>query len=158
VQQKQLKQRDLKNKGKQKIHLEERALPVSRENLFTFVRAMMDTSATDGGGEPAPGPWDSVVRAALLQIGIFGPQPGLWKIIFSSILSRLPEFYDVLGGGHRFNDEVALNPQRLPPRFAFLRAVAQTVIGRARLFQEVADATASVAEHQGIIVVGGYVR
>jgi hypothetical protein len=140
------------------MQLEERALPVSRENLFTFVRAMMGESGTYEADERAPGPWDSMVRAALLQVGIFGPQPEPWKVVFSSILSRHPEIYDVLGGGHSFSSEVALNPQPLPPRFAFLRAVAQTVIGRARLFQEVADVAASVGERQGPIIVGGYTR
>jgi hypothetical protein len=139
------------------MQLEEQALPVSRENLFTFVRALMGVSATPAGDQAAlPGPWDSIVRAALLQVGIFGPQPEPWKVIFSSILSRHPELYDVIGGGHSFADDVGLNPQQLPPRFAFLKAVAQTVVGRARLFQEVADATSGAGERQGIIVIGGY--
>ena len=55
-------------------------------------------------------------------------------------------------------EEVSLNPQPLPPRVAFMVAMGQTVIARAELLQEIASATASAGERQGIIVVGGYVN
>jgi hypothetical protein len=75
----------------------------------------------------------------------------------ASLLTRHPEAIAALGGGsHGFGEEVALNPQPLPPRFAFLLAVAQLVISRAELLQEVADATPRSGEQHGIIIVGGY--
>jgi len=50
---------------------------------------------------------------------------------------------------------VALNPQPLPPRAAFLAAFAEEVIDRSLLMQEVADALNQNGEQQGIIIVGG---
>ena len=77
--------------------------------------------------------------------------------LFAGILARHPEISDAIGGGHSFGDEVALNPQPLPPRYAFLVSVAQALTSRVELLQEIADATAREGEQQGIIIVGGYV-
>ena len=150
---------------------EQRSILISQEKLLAFVRAMIGGS---GGREDdehplPPGPWDPVVRLALersnvlglrlplrTRESVFGPRPEPWKIVFASILARHPEIYDVIGGGHSFGEEVALNPQPLPPRFAFLVSLTQSVIGRAELLQDVADATVREGEQQGIIIVGGY--
>ena len=111
-----------------------------------------------------PGPWDPIIRVALERIGVFGPQPEPWRVLdrsarrlFAGILARHPEISDAIGGGHSFGDEVALNPQPLPPRYAFLVSVAQALTSRVELLQEIADATAREGEQQGIIIVGGYV-
>jgi hypothetical protein len=126
-----------------------------------------------------PGPWDPVIRVALEQISFFGPSPERritgserWhsrtaepvvnpmsdprNVVFQSIFRKHPEIFDAIGGGHSFGDEVALNPQPLPPRAAFLIAVAQAVIRRAELLQEIAGATSQDGSQQGIIIVGGY--
>ena len=130
-----------------------------------------------------PGPWDPVIRIALERIGIggtvfgpfpqpwrvsrphlepwrmaFGPFPEPWRLAFASIAARHPEIWDIIGGGPGLADEVALNPQPLPPRFAFLTALAQSLTDRAEMFQEFADAAGigREGEQQGIIVVGGY--
>jgi hypothetical protein len=117
-----------------------------------------------------PGPWDPVIRAALEQymsyshfmpgwkIGtVLGPgDPEPWRLILASLLARHPELFDVIGGGPMMNpgDEASLNPQPLPPRYAYLTSVVQTVTSRAELLQEIADAT----EQQGIIIVSGYLE
>jgi hypothetical protein len=126
-----------------------------------------------------PGPWDPVIRVALEQIQSFGPRPepwkighadrlpsrtaefsepvpDAWKVVFGSMFAKHPEMFDALGGGHSFGDEVALNPQPLPPRYAILIAVARAVIRRAELFQEIGDAMSRDGSQQGIIIVGGY--
>ena len=147
------------------------SLDVSREKLLAFVGAMI------GGGRGReddehplpPGPWDPVIHAAFERINVFGPKPEPWRriesvfgprpepwrLIFASILARHPEIFDALGGGHSFGNEVALNPQPLPPRYAFLLAAAQTVISRAELLQELADSTRREGEERSIIIVGG---
>jgi hypothetical protein len=51
---------------------------------------------------------------------------------------------------------VALNPQPLPPREAFLIAAARAVIRRAELLQEIAGALFDEGSERGIIIVGGY--
>ena len=160
---------------------EQHSAHITPEKLLAFVRAMIGTRVGREDDEHSlpPGPWDPLIRAALERISVFGPHPEPWRVLgpeipwrtpgsvfgprpepwqvaLASILTRHPEAFDALGGGHRFGEEVALNPQPLPPRFAFLLAVAQAVISRAELLQEVADATQRGGEQQGIIIVGGY--
>ena len=137
---------------------EQQLLQITQAKLFAFVRTII------GGGRGReddehplpPGPWDPVIRVALERTSVFGPQPEPWQVVFASILARYPEIWDGIGGGHSFGGEVALNPQPLPPRFTFLVSLAQTVISRAELLQDVADATVREGEQQGIIIVGGY--
>ena len=161
---------------------EQQSLHISQEKLLAFVRAMIGGSRgrEDEEHPLPPGPWDPVIRVALERINVFGPLPNPgkvfgpfpqpwrsiesvfgplpdpWKVIFASIVAKYPAIWDVIGGGHSFGAEVALNPQPLPPRFAFLVSVAQTVASRAELLQELADATTRDGEQQGIIIVGGY--
>jgi hypothetical protein len=160
---------------------EQHSAHITSEKLLAFVRAMIGTRVgrEDDEHPLPPGPWDPLIRAALERISVFGPHPEPWRVLgpgipwrtpgsvfgprpepwqvaLASILTRHPEAFDALGGGHSFGEEVALNPQPLPPRFAFLLAVAQAVISRAELLQEVADATQRGGEQQGIIIVGGY--
>ncbi|HEY8034320.1 MAG TPA: hypothetical protein VIF37_01880 [Methylobacter sp.] len=163
---------------------EQQSLYISQEKLLAFVRAMLGgTRGREDDEHPLPpGPWDPVIRIALERINVFGPHPepwrafnpGVpwrpvgsifgpvsgkpvsWKVVLSSILAKHPELWDAVGG-HSSGEEVALNPQPLPPRFAFLVALAQTVISRAELFQEIADAVPREGEQQGIIIVSEYI-
>ncbi len=155
---------------------QQQLLHIGQEKLLAFVRAMIGGSSgrEDDEHPLPPGPWDPVIRVALERISVFGPSPepwrvfgpGVpwqriesvfgpmpepWKIFFTSIFAKHPEIYDALGGGHSFGEEVALNPQPLPPRFAFLVSVAQTVISRAELLQDIADATPRKGEQQSSV-------
>lgn len=91
---------------------------------------------------------------------IRGPSPEPWKSLLALLATRYPAIWEVVGGGPIYGQEVALNPQPLPPspeRFAFLAALAHTLTVRAELLQEIADATRREGEQQGIIIVSGYV-
>jgi hypothetical protein len=123
---------------------EQKTYPISQEKLFTMVRALL-------GGNPGreddehplpPGPWDPIIRSALER---------------TSIRALILEGWDAVGGERGFGDEVALNPQPLPPRWAFLVSVAETVIGRAELMKDMAGAAGDEGEKRGIIIVSGYI-
>lgn len=161
---------------------QEPSLHVSQEKLLGLVRAMVGggTGREDDQHPLPPGPWDPVIRVALEQIRPFGPRPELWRMAgperthsrtaeplgnrmfdprnaaFQSVFKKHPGMFDAIGGGHSFGDEVALNPQPLPPREALLIAAAQAVIRRAELLQEISGAISQDGSQQGIIIVGGY--
>lgn len=146
---------------------------VGKSTLLAFVRTMIGISRfPDSDEHPLPpGPWDPVIRSALDKVQAFGhaslpprsvrsvlgPHPEPWKLVLAGILARHPAIFDAIGDEHDHGDEVALNPQPLPPRYAFLLAVVQTLVERAELLQELADATTRKGEQAGIIIVSGYV-
>lgn len=143
--------------------MEQPSLHIGRENLLAFVRSMIgaSTGRPDDDSPLPPGPWDPVIRTALDRANVFGPHPEPWRTIVSwqfflrLLAKKHPEIWEVVGGGPLGEiDKVAINPQPLPPRYAFLTAVAQTVIARAQLLQEISEATSG--EQRGIIVVGGF--
>lgn len=138
---------------------EQQSLLISHEKLLALVRTLIGGSrGREGDDQPLPpGPWDPVIRVAIERNNFFGPQPEPWRVFFANVLARHPEMWDAIGGGHSFGEDVALNPQPLPPRFTFLTSVAQTLISRAELLQEIASATAREGEEQGIIIVSGYI-
>jgi hypothetical protein len=124
---------------------------ISAEKLLALVRSTLGRS----GGYPddehpsPPGPWDPVIRGALETRSVFGPHPEPWDGNLRRFSSRMR--------GSFFGDEVALNPQPLPPRYAFLSSVVQAVVSLAELLQEVGDAIRSEGEERGIIIVSGYI-
>jgi hypothetical protein len=141
----------------------------------------------DGTSQPnpdeplKPGPWDPVIRAVLKNILRFGPSPEPWRegpdpipwrrgplpdpwtasLISAGLLGliarRFPAVWDVIGGGLLLGDEVALNPQPLPPRERFVTALGEALVARAEQLGEVATAFGDRGEERGIIIVGGYV-
>jgi hypothetical protein len=143
---------------------EQQSIHIGQEKLLAFVRAMIGGSRgrEDDEHPLKPGPWDPVIRAALERINVFDPQPNPWNSVLAKILRQHPEMWEVVGGGlggpggPSFGEKVTINPQPLPPRIAFLVSVAQAVISRAELLQEIADATRREGEQHGIIFVGGY--
>jgi hypothetical protein len=161
---------------------EEASLCISQERLLGLVRAMTgeSTGREDDEHPSPPGPWDPVIRVGLEQLRFIGPRHELSSsvgperthsrsadasgnprfdprnVIFQTIFRKHPGMYEVIGGGHSFGDEVALNPQPLPPREAFLIAAARAVIRRAELLQEIAGAIFDEGSERGIIIVSGY--
>lgn len=108
-----------------------------------------------------PGPWDPIIREALERTKVFGSSSEPWRERFDAerilriIARRFPQIWDAIGGGHGF-DEVALNPQPLPPRYKFVKTLAQVIINRAGLIRDVAaNLGVENFEGRGIIVVGG---
>jgi hypothetical protein len=152
---------------------EQQTLQIGKGQLLALVREFTGGASrarTDDEHPLPPGPWDPVIRQAVEHVRVFGPHPEPWRtrdlatgrgseilrVLLVSILRQHPEIWDVIGGGHSLVDEVALNPQPLPPRYAFLISVVQVVASRAELLQEMAGAMSQPGSQQGIIVVGGY--
>jgi len=165
--------------------LEQRSIHISPEKLLAFVGEVFGASVgrEDDEHPLKKGPWGPVVREALKEtyaLGlhpepgtVFGPKPepwqtrqsefGLhpesvaWKVVLTSLFEKYPSLYDLIPRGvQKRGEEVSLNPQPLPPRLAFLAAVAHTVINRVELLYDVAHAIANEGESRGIIIVGGY--
>ena len=166
--------------------LEQQSIHISREKFLAFVSEMFGASVgrEDDEHPLKAGPWGPVVRQALERTynfgsrpapwqvynsgsdswqskpSFFGPHPEpTWKVVLTSLLEKYPALYDLIPrGGQKFGEEVALNPQPLPPRLAFLAALVHTVASRAELLQEIDHAAANEGERRGIIIVGGYIR
>jgi hypothetical protein len=75
----------------------------------------------------------------------------LWR------LGPVPDPWQQSGSVSDHWNQVALNPQPLPPRTLLFTAIAQEVIDRALLIQETVEALQSQGERQGIIIIGGYI-
>ena len=150
---------------------EQQSLTVSRDALLKLVGTLAgrSTGREDDEHPLPPGPWDPHIRIALEQTFELAPRPEPlrtwalgnsvpWRFALASLLARHPELHDAIGPGPRFGEEVELNPQPLPPRLAFVRELAQTVIVRAGLLHELAQAASGQSETRGIIIVGGYLN
>lgn len=123
---------------------------ISPDKLLAIVRGVARGSAerpTDDDSHP-PGPFGPVIREAVKH----------WLRLLAS---THPELYDLPQfGGPIFHDRVsrvALNPQPLPPRYLLMLSLAQAVVSRAELMQDLASAMTNDAEKRGIIIVSGYV-
>jgi hypothetical protein len=166
-------------------HEAQQSSRITTKQLLTFARALVGgTKGREDDEHPLPlGRWDSVIRVAFERLGRPRPEPWTprpepwqlnpvpwtphpepwrpipepWKALATSILAAHPEIWDAIGGGPRFGEEVALNPQPLPPRYALLVSIALAVASRAQLFQEIADATSRESEQRGIVGAGGYI-
>ena len=128
----------------QVLEKQDAPLNVSGKRLFGLVRELAGGFPGPVGDEPK-GPWGPVMRRAIEKMRIQeGPVPDPWRSAGGGVYRN---------GADRAS-AIALNPQPLPPRFVFARAVAQSVIERAELMQDIADATSG--DENGIIIVGGY--
>jgi hypothetical protein len=105
----------------------------------------------DGPDEP-PGPLDPYLRRAL-ERSVLGMNAGtnLWRVI----AEKHPEIWAVIGGDPAA--QVALNPQPLPPRSAFLAAVVQEFSERMTEVAQIADLIPRPGGESGIIIVSGHV-
>jgi hypothetical protein len=99
-----------------------------------------------------PGPVDPYIRRAL-ERSVVGQGAGtnLWRVV----AEKHPEIWDVIGGDPL--SHVALNPQPLPPKSAFLAAVVQEFTERMTNVSELADLIPRPGGEAGIIIVGGHV-
>ncbi|MBC7809290.1 MAG: hypothetical protein H7145_24410 [Akkermansiaceae bacterium] len=106
----------------------EESFPISQSKFLVLVREMIGGSLGGSVGLPdpdnplPPGPWDPVIRLALRGMISINRQTDI---------------------GGSFGEEVALNPQPLPPRTVFAMSLAQEVISRAELIQDTSDAMGS---------------
>ena len=144
-------------------HSKAEPFEVDREKLLALVGQFTGVTAglDNPEGVPKRGPWDPVVKKAVAETFRMGPFPQPWTAAiskYSDLLHLLasinPKVWEVIGGGPAFQ-EVALNPQPLPPRFAFLTNVAEMVIERVELMQEIGESLNGRGQKEGIIVVGG---
>ena len=121
----------------------EQSIQINQRELLVLVRGLLgdDRGRPDDEHPLPPGPWDPVIRRALELVIYFGPHPEPWQAIGSSSIL----------------DRVGLNPQPLPPRVAFAASIAQAMVDRAELIQEVADAARIQGTPQSIII-GGYIN
>ena len=135
------------------------SLNVTRQQLLSLVYEMIGGYPNPDDAPSPPGPWDPIIRGALEHINAFGPFPEPWRSRFGvnqilKILANLrPEIWDLAGGGRSILDEVALNPQPLPPRIAFAAALVRGFINHAVLMREIAEIFGF--EQRGIIIVSG---
>lgn len=111
------------------------------QSLTKVVRTMLGAGREPDPYSTRPGPWDPLVRGATHWLANAGPSPTPWAWTHPH---------------HRVHELPLVNPH-LPPRYAFLQAVAQSFIERAELLQELATATAVDGQPPGADHLGGYV-
>lgn len=96
-------------------------ITISRKALSSILSSLIDFYPNPDNPLP-PGPWDPVIRKALSQIGWkFRPSPDPW------ISSRY------------FGNQVALNPQPLPPRLAYTTVLVQEIVNSIVTLQDLAE-------------------
>lgn len=138
---------------------------IDREKLFSLFTAGSFTNGDTGQPSPdephKPGPWDPVIRVAVRDVmhGTFRMTNWSENLATRSqleiIARRFPQIWDVLGGG--LLEEVALNPQPLPPLETFIAALGEAVIARMEMLGEFVRATNENNE-RGIIIVSGFIN
>ncbi|HEY7547147.1 MAG TPA: hypothetical protein VID27_19795 [Blastocatellia bacterium] len=131
------------------------SLNISARELVSLISEMIGGTIAypDPDNPTPPGPWDPYLRKALLRLGlIFGPTPEPWR---PGLIPVPDPWRPVFGPGPQPWNLAAPGP--LPPKAAFAAFIAQEVIDRALLVQEIADAMAGEGQSQGIIIVGGMV-
>jgi hypothetical protein len=125
---------------------------LSARALAALVSQLTTGFPNQDGSEEAPGPLDPYLRRAL-ERSVLGAGAGsnLWRVI----AQKHPEIWDVIGGDP--SSQVALNPQPLPPRSAFLAAVIQEFTERMTDVGQIADLIPRPGGERGIIIVGWHV-
>jgi hypothetical protein len=125
---------------------------LSARALTALVSQLTTGYPNPDGPEEAPGPLDPYIRKAL-EHSVIGSNAGtnLWRVI----AEKHPEIWDVIGGDPA--STVALNPQPLPPRSAFLAAVILGVAQRMSDVCELADLIPRPGGERGSILVAGHV-
>ena len=125
---------------------------LSARALTALVSQLTTGYPNPDGPELPPGPLDPYIRRALERSVIGAGTSGyLWRVI----AEKHPEIWDVIGGDP--HSQVALNPQPLPPKSAFLAAVILEFTERMITVAEIADMIPRPGGQRGIIIVGGHV-
>jgi len=110
------------------------------------------TTGQAQGPEVTPGPLTPYIRRALERSVIGAGTTGyLWRVI----AEKHPEIWEIIGGDPQ--SQVALNPQPLPPKSAFLAAIILEFTERMTTVAEIADLIPRPGGERGIIIVGGHV-
>jgi hypothetical protein len=125
---------------------------LSARALTALVSQLTTGYPNPDGPEEPPGPLDPYIRRAL-ERSVLGAGHGtnLWRVI----AEKHPEIWDVIGGDPQ--SHVALNPQPLPPKSAFLASVILEFTERMTDVCELADLIPRVGGERGSIIVAGHV-
>ena len=125
---------------------------LSARALTALVSQLTTGYANAEGPEEAPGPFDPYLRRAL-ERSVLGGGPGtyLWRVI----AEKHPEIWDVIGGDPQ--SQVAMNPQPLPPRSAFLASVVLEFTERMTDVADIADLIPRPGGDPGNLIVAGHV-
>jgi hypothetical protein len=125
---------------------------LSARALTALVSQLTTGYANPGGSEEPPGPLDAYIRKALERSVLGAGQNGsLWRVI----AEKHPEIWDIIGGDP--HSAVALNPQPLPPRSAFLASIVVVFTERMIDVCELADLIPRPGGERGSILVAGHV-
>ena len=125
---------------------------LSARALTALVSQLTTGYANPDGPENPPGPMDPYIRKAL-ERSVIGSGVGtnLWRVI----AEKHPEIWDVIGGDPL--SAIALNPQPLKPRAAFLAAIIMGVAERMTDVCELCDLIPRPGGERGSIIVAGHV-
>jgi len=125
---------------------------LSARALAALVSQLTTGYSNPDGPEETPGPVDPYIRRALERSVVgSGTASNLWRFI----AEKHPEIWDVIGGGPLSG--IALKPQPLPPRSAFLAAVILEFTERMTLVCELADLIPRPGGERGTTIVAGHV-
>jgi len=125
---------------------------LSARALTALVSQLTTGYPNPDGSEEAPGPLDPYIRQAL-ERSVLGTGAGtnLWRVI----AEKHPEIWDVIGGDP--SSQVALNPQPLPPKSAFLAGVIQEFSERMTQVAQLADLIPRPGGERGNLIAAGHV-
>jgi hypothetical protein len=125
---------------------------LSARALTALVSQLTTGYAHPEGQGYSPGPLDPYIRKAL-ERSVIGAGQGtnLWRVV----AEKHPEIWDVIGGDP--SSAVALNPQPLPPRSAFLAAVILEFTERMTEVCELADLIPRPGGDRGCVIAAGHV-
>ena len=98
-------------------------ITIPRTALVSILNSFIGGYPNPEGDPQPPGPWDPVIRRAFNQLRWrFGPHPEPWVTSVANLLNQ-----------------VALNPQPLPPRLTYTTVLAQEMVNSIANLQDMAE-------------------